>query len=112
MTSTDPDPIEKYLALLKSQGRSAPAGHYWDRLYRLITKDAGTDSRPALPLILGGSIASNEEKQLRLREHLLWAQARGCLPAAFSYLDKVPLEGWSTGELERWSESFSWEEDE
>ncbi|WP_439543999.1 hypothetical protein [Hyphomicrobium sp.] len=111
MMSTDEQLIDEYLRARRKQGQSAPAGRYWDELYRIITADTPKEERPALPLILGGSVASNEDKQSRLREHLLWASARGRLRGARDYLDKVPPDGWNTGDEADWSKSFSWGDD-
>ena len=110
--AADERQIEDYLDRLKASGRSSPAGRHWDNLYRLITRDFPKENLPSFPLILGGSIASNEDKHRRLREHLFWAHAHGRLEEAFTFLDHVPAEGWNVGPFEKWSESFSWEDEE
>lgn len=112
MTGDDERHIDEYLARLKQDGKSAPAGRHWDQLYRLITKDFPKSAHPALPLILAGSIACNADKQQRLREHLVWASAQGRLPEAFEFLDRIPEGGWNVGPLDSWTRSFSWEDSE
>lgn len=112
MTAADEQQVDEYLGRLKASGRSAPAGRYWDDLYRLITRGLPKDTHPRLPLILGGSIASDAEKQERLREHLLWALAHARLAHAYAFLEKIPENGWNVGTIDRWSETFSWEDEE
>ena len=112
MTTDDQKLVEDYMARLKAIGRSAPIGYRWHELYQAITRGFPENDLPKLPLILGGSMSSNEAKHSRLHEHLTWASTHGRLYEAFRYLDDVPDNGWDTGSAETWSVSSSWEDDE
>ena len=111
MTITGETQIDVYVARLKAECRSAPTGRHWDDFYRHITRGFPSETLPCPPLILAASIASDAEKQQRLREHLLWANIHGRLDEAFAFLEQVPKDGWNVGGPETWSKAFSWEDD-
>ena len=88
------DRIDDYLVALSERGLAAPSGIHWHRFYKYITRDYERDEWPRNPLILGGAIASPEDKQERLREHLIWAGQRDRLDEALAVLDRVQAKGW------------------
>ncbi|MBP6013145.1 MAG: hypothetical protein KBA31_13040 [Alphaproteobacteria bacterium] len=100
------------MADLKAKGRSAPAGRLWHEFFKKVTKGIDRSERPALPLILAGSVASNAQKQDRLREHLFWADKHGRLEEAFALLFSTPEDGWNEGSESDWHKSSSWEDGE
>jgi hypothetical protein len=66
VSDKDVEVITSFLTKEKERGYSSPSGRYWDNFYKMITKNVENDRLPSLPLILGGSIASNADKQERL----------------------------------------------
>ncbi|WP_306250699.1 hypothetical protein [Parvularcula sp. IMCC14364] len=94
--------IDAYLAWLKEDGRSAPAGIYWQRVWDMIVRDVERQHRPRLPLVLSGMwYSSHQDKQDRLKEHLLFSFNRGKLFHALAMLERIPSEGWCHVQPER-----------
>lgn len=106
MTEADARRIEAYLASLQAEWRSSPAGLDWHRLVKLLdAHSSNPDDQPPPPFILAASGESNASKLHRLGEQLRWAAEHGCLDAALTFLDNVPLEKWNTGGPHRWNKS-------
>ena len=105
--------IADYIAKLKSEWRSSPAGIHWHRFYQRITRNIPKDEWPPNPLILGGSIASDAHKLERLEVHLKWAAQCDRLDEAIRLLDRIPKKDWNIGDEQTWFNSVSmFDEDE
>lgn len=69
----------------------------WNELYKLLPGKMrkNREWEPALPIILAawwdtpGII-----KQIRMREHIEWADDHGCLDIVARYLKNLPEEAW------------------
>ena len=97
--------IDDFLNSIKSEGRSSPEGNYWHEFYKFLQARATLgQARPKAPLILAASSESNRAKHARLRDQLEWANDAGCLEEAVTYLARIPVEHWNSGNLERWDE--------
>ncbi|MEZ0306734.1 MAG: hypothetical protein ACAH21_02335 [Ramlibacter sp.] len=85
------------VALAAEGGRICPKPQSWSRLYELLP-DTRTDAYgaiPAAPLILAAwSETSDEQKAMRLREHLEWADQHGGLEKVHAYLASLPEGQW------------------
>jgi len=69
----------------------------WNRLYDMLPerRRVGSGWEPALPLILAAWHDTPAlAKMLRLREHLVWADQHGVLPAVASYLESLKEHEW------------------
>lgn len=85
------------LALAAENGRICPKPRQWSKLFELLpqTRHDGYGSIPAAPLILGAwSETGDEEKLIRLREHLEWAESHGALESVHSYLASLSEDEW------------------
>ena len=62
----------EFLEAIRTEKRSAPAGKHWDSFYKHLLHIAKIDPQSKLlnPLILGGDIASDAAKHMRLSEQL------------------------------------------
>jgi len=90
---------ESFLTEKKEQGYSSPKARQWTVLYKklkLVAKNSESAvSEPARPLILGGSIANDTEKHIRLSEQLDWAIENNCFSAAMVYLESLDSDHWN-----------------
>lgn len=103
MSETSPN-AEVFLAALKTQGRSSPAGIAWAEFHRFLAQKRMADQpAPPVPLILAASGASNATKHERLAEQLKWADMNAILDEAIRYLEAIPTERWNVGSLESWT---------
>ncbi len=85
------------LALASQDGRICPQPPQWARLYELLpdTRRDGYGWIPASPLILGAwGETGDEQKALRLREHLEWADRHGALDRVHAVLASLPESAW------------------
>jgi len=85
------------LALASENGRICPQPGKWSALYELLpdTRSDAYGSIPAAPLILAAwRTTGDEEKAIRLREHLEWAQQHGALDRVHQYLASLPEHEW------------------
>jgi hypothetical protein len=85
------------LALASEGGRVCPQPHAWTRLYALLpdTRSDGYGAIPAAPYVLAAwAETSDEQKILRLREHLEWAERHGALAAVHAFLSSLPEADW------------------
>ena len=81
--------LEEVLAEAQKSNRICPQPQKWNQLYELLPekKRKGTGWEPSLPLILGAWWDTPAmSKMLRLREHIEWAAAHGCLAQVYSFL--------------------------
>jgi hypothetical protein len=103
---TTPDPrIEQFLDAIKAEGRSSPAGIYWQEFYGFLrTRSKPDRNHPPVPLILGASGESDGEKHSRLFSQLEWALVNGCIAEAIDYLKKLPADHWNSCPIERWGQ--------
>ncbi len=98
---------KEFLAKIKKDGRSSPAGLHWAKFTDLLYEHRKDESdRPPVSLILAASSESNQSKHERLSEQLSWAISRNCLDAALAFLEKLPEESWNNGSLETWNEDY------
>ena len=89
--------LKEVLAEAQKNDRICPLPDKWNRLYRMLPKQRGKDGKrdPALPLILAAWWGtSGLQKMQRLREHIEWADAHGCLDKAYALLRSLPEEEW------------------
>jgi hypothetical protein len=85
------------LALASEAGRVCPRPDAWSRLYALLpaTRSDGYGAIPAAPLVLDAwHETTDEQKILRLREHLDWAETHGALAAVHAFLVSLPEGEW------------------
>jgi hypothetical protein len=103
-------PITTWLAELKAQGHSSPAGRYWNDFYELLCEyqqKVGV-RRPPAPLILAASGESAASKHQRLAEQLAWAEEHECLSAALSFLAAIQPDQWEHCTADQWYRSTDW----
>ena len=84
-------------ALASQDGRVCPKPAWWARLYELLpaTHSDAYGSIPAAPLILAAwHETGDEQKWLRLVEHLEWAERHGALQAVHDFLAAMPESAW------------------
>lgn len=89
--------MERALAEAQKNGRVCPQPREWQSLYEMLPNKTrvGGSWNPSLPLILAAWWDTpSSSKALRLREHLEWASAHGCLDAVHSFLAALPERAW------------------
>ena len=89
--------IEEVLSEIQRDNRVCPKPQKWQELYDMLPnkKRKGSGWEPALPLILAAWWDTPAiSKMLRLREHVEWAAAHGCLGEVYSFLRELPEEQW------------------
>ena len=89
--------IEEVFAEAQIKDRVCPLPMKWDQLYKMLLRKhhKGTGMKPSPPLILAGWVYTTGLcKTLRLREHIEWADANGCLTEVYSFLHNLPEEDW------------------
>jgi hypothetical protein len=89
--------IEDALAEMQKNDRVCPLPQKWQDLYEMLPdkKRKGLGWDPALPPILAAWWDTPALlKTLRLREHIEWAAAHGCLERVYSFLKALPEEQW------------------
>lgn len=90
--------IEEVIDYCKVNDRICPMPQLWNKLYQMLKNTrqiSGGGWQPALPLILQVWYdASAMSKQLRLMEHLRWAEKENQLNQIFSYLRSLKEEEW------------------
>ena len=89
--------LAEALALASENGRICPKPAQWANLYELLpqTRTDAYGSIPAAPLILGAWHESgDEQKALRLREHLEWAAGHGGLQRVCAWLASLRESDW------------------
>jgi hypothetical protein len=89
--------LDEVLAEAQKNKRVCPQPRKWQELYDMLPgkRRKGDGWDPALPLILAAWWDTPAlPKMLRLREHLEWAAAQGCLDQVYSYLCALPEVEW------------------
>ena len=89
--------LEQVLAEARKDNRVCPLPRRWQELYEVLPDKSqkGADWEPPLPLILAAWWNTPAvSKMLRLREHIEWASAHGCLEQAYSFLSALPESEW------------------
>jgi hypothetical protein len=89
--------LEEVLAEAQKYDRVCPQPQKWQQLYDLLPdkEQKGAGWEPSLPLILAAWWDTPAmSKLLRLREHIEWAAAHGCLEQVHSFLLALPEEQW------------------
>ena len=98
---------EEFLADIKAEGRSSPAGGHWQAFCDFLRQRAGPDAaKIPVPLILAASGASDHAKHCRLGEQLVWAIENGVLADALDFLRGISAEHWNSGTPDRWHTEY------
>lgn len=99
--------IETFLKQLRKEGRSSPAGMYWNDFYTFLKKfKQSSEPDPPVPLILAASCESDASKYSRLKKQLQLALDHNCLNEAIEFLNNISLENWNSGPLEKWDKTY------
>jgi hypothetical protein len=89
--------LEALLSYVQEKRRVCPLPQQWDRLYKLLANNKvqrTTENVPA-PLILSAWWNStDQDKRLRLREHIEIAAKAGILENVDEFLRTLPLDAW------------------
>lgn len=101
----------EFLDGIKAAGKSSPAGIHWHRLWKRLKRFAINDADAKSlrrPLILGGDIASDAVKHVRLSEQLDWANQHGCFSLAIKIMENIPDSGWNINDPKHWDDEHPW----
>ncbi len=88
---------ESLIAHSRENNRVCPEPGLWHKLWELLPErqQVGAGWRPSLPLILAAwEHASDQEKILRLAEHIQWADRHGNLPEVAAFLRNLDESQW------------------
>ena len=91
--------LERYCI---SDGRVCPLPEHWSKLWEMLPRkmrkpDGGWE--PPMPLILAAwDQTSNFDKQVRLREHIMWASFVGCVEEVDEFLRHLDVRQWKIEE--------------
>jgi type I restriction enzyme M protein len=99
--ATETNRLTELLEFVTRDGRVCPQPSKWNALWKRLPDRRRRDGswEPAVPLILGGWWASNDdEKRHRLREHILWADEYGVLAEVDKFLRSLPERYWYHGD--------------
>ena len=89
--------LEEVLAEVQKNKRVCPQPQRWQQLYEMLPRKQrnGAGWNPSLPLILAAWWDTPAlPKMVRLREHIEWAAAHGCLDEVYSFLCELPEDQW------------------
>ena len=89
--------FEEVMAEVQKNQRVCPQPQKWNQLYEMLPqrRRKGTGWEPSLPLILAAWWDTPAlPKMIRLREHVEWAAAHGCLDEIYSFLCDLPEDKW------------------
>lgn len=89
--------LEVVLAEAQKNNRVCPQPQQWHQLYEMLPdkKRKGAGWEPPLPLILAAWWDTPAMlKMLRLREHIVWANAHGCIEEVHAFLLGLSEEQW------------------
>jgi hypothetical protein len=90
-------PIEELTSYCQQNGRVWPQPRLWQALYELLPerRQVGAGYIPAAPLILGGWwYSTDQDKSMRLKEHIQWAADHGALERVTHYLHGLQESEW------------------
>ncbi len=103
----DKERKQEFLARIKSEGRSSPAGKHWADFHAVLMRHQKADESASLmPLILAASGASDKDKHQRLSDQLDWAIANDCFEVAIGFLEKLDEDNWNCGTPDKWNAEF------
>ena len=88
---------EALLVYCQESNRICPMPQMWNELYGMLPgkKRVGGGWEPPLPLILAAwHETPGISKQLRLTEHIEWADKMGCLDEVGKYLRNLKESDW------------------
>lgn len=97
MTSSGMETAESLILFCKENGRICPQPQLWNKLWDMLPakQRVGLGWEPALPLILAAWWETPAlSKQLRLVEHIKWAETKGCLEQIGTFLRNLPEKDW------------------
>lgn len=97
--STQGDQLAILLKYVQAEGRICPQPQRWNEPWEMLPdkERVGSGWRPSLPHILGAWWhTSNNEKTLRLREHVEYAASKGVLDSVERFLRNLPPDQWHT----------------
>jgi hypothetical protein len=89
--------LDSVLELAQKNDRVCPRPMKWQEMYEMLlsTRRIGSGWEPALPLILAAwSDTPAPLKMMRLREHIEWAAAHGCLDEIRWFLASLSEDQW------------------
>ena len=89
--------INKLFDYCISGNRVCPKPQLWNKLWQLLKnkKQVGSCWQPPLPLILAAwDTTSDKDKQLRLREHITWADMNGQIIEISDFLYRLNEDEW------------------
>lgn len=89
--------LEEVLAEVQKNKRVCPGPEKWAQLYEMLPnkRRKGGGCEPPLPLILAAWWDTSAlQKMLRLREHVEWAAAHGCLAEIHAFLSELSEDQW------------------
>jgi hypothetical protein len=89
--------LEEVLLEVQKNNRICPQPQKWLQLYEMLPdkRHKGGGWEPVLPLILAAWWDTPAMlKMLRLREHIEWATANGCLELVSSFLHELAEDQW------------------
>lgn len=87
--------LYEVMAELRRNNRVCPQPTRWFEFYRVLIDASPRSKRPAEPPSASAwSSTPPLAKRMALREHVEWAQAHGCLQAAYDFLRRLPESDW------------------
>jgi len=93
-----PETFESLWDYCTANGRAVPVPQRWNKLFEMLIEKRRLPSggwNPALPLILAAwHVATPIQKQLRFKEHVLWADDHGQVVEVGRYLRSLNEEDW------------------
>ena len=89
--------LKETMKIATKNDRICPQPGKWNELYKRLhheqRKNGGWE--PALPIILAAWWETPDMiKQIRMREHIEWAEDHGCLDVVFNFLNDLKESGW------------------
>ena len=93
----NPTKLDDLLNYCSSNGRVCPIPDKWNSLWKLLSKDLDSQSVFKLgpPLILAAwHESTDQEKLLRLKEQLVYADHKGLIDQVESFLHKLNETHW------------------
>jgi hypothetical protein len=92
-----PESVESLIEYCRDRGRVCPLPMPWHRLVELLANSEHVTGRPPVPLILAAWSTPALGKMLRLEEQIQWAERRGLLEDAATFLRTLREEDWYHG---------------
>ena len=85
--------VDDAMTEARKNNRVCPVPARWDELYQMLPERKNNQPTPPLT---GASwkVTPSLSKRMCLREHLEWAEAKGCLEAVMLYLRQLPEAEW------------------